>query len=454
MACRPVYILILLLTIVVDYVAGIGIESVTGPRRKTLLLASLVTNLGVLCFFKYFNFLNDTFAALLAPLQLSNPIPALTILLPIGLSFHVFQSMSYTVEIYRGHQKAERHFGIFSLYVMFYPQLVAGPIERPQNILFQFRRVHRFDVARVVSGLELMLWGFFKKICIADRLAPFVNQVYDHPHSYHGISFWIATIFFAFEIYCDFSGYSDIALGSARVIGFDLMKNFNRPYFSLSVSEFWKRWHISLSTWFRDYLYIPMGGSRVPFARLCFNLLLTFLVSGLWHGASWTYVVWGGLNGFYLILELLLQRGWAKAAAGSRWERVTSTFPFRCLRLAYTFSLICLSWVFFRANTLGDAGYIFNHFFDGLRTLPHDMRSLPFLKEHVLLGQQKTEFLLALAFLMVLIAVDLTDMRFSVAQLLHALDRRWRWMLYYSILSALLFFGAFNASQQFIYFQF
>src|SRR5678815_1064118 len=226
---------------------------------------------------------------------ISNPVPFLKIILPIGLSFHTFQAMSYTIEVYRGNQKAERNFGIYALYVMFYPQLVAGPIERPQNLLHQFYENHKFDYERVVNGLKLILWGFFKKLVIADRLALYVGAVYNNPTHHTGLSFIMATIFFAFQIYCDFSGYSDIAIGAAKVMGFKLMTNFNRPYFARSISEFWKRWHISLSTWFKDYLYISLGGNRVSVPRWYFNLFIVFLVSGLWHGANWTYIIWGCL---------------------------------------------------------------------------------------------------------------------------------------------------------------
>jgi len=289
----PVYILILAFTIVVDYFAGIFIEKNTGKKRKLFLIASLIANIGVLAIFKYYNFINQNLSLLLNGLHLHNSLPYLTILLPIGLSFHTFQAMSYTIEVYRGNEKAERNFGIYSLYVMFYPQLVAGPIERPQNLLHQFRTEHKFDYQRVADGLKLMAWGLFKKVVIADKLAIIVNNVYDDPCHYHGLSFVIASIFFAFQIFCDFSGYTDIAIGAAQVMGFKLMKNFNKPYHSKSISEFWSRWHISLSTWFNDYLYIPLGGSRVKVPRWYFNLFIVFVISGLWHGANWAYIAWG-----------------------------------------------------------------------------------------------------------------------------------------------------------------
>ncbi|MBC7422991.1 MAG: MBOAT family protein, partial [Ferruginibacter sp.] len=307
MAFVPIYIIILGFTIIVDYFAGICIEGAKDKRRKLFLIVSLIANIGTLCVFKYFNFLNENFSFLLHGFGLKNPIPYLSILLPIGLSFHTFQAMSYTIEVYRGNQKAERHFGIYALYVMFYPQLVAGPIERPQNLLHQFREKHHFNSDRVFDGLKIIIWGLFKKLVVADRLAIFVNGAFNYYDKQSSFSLVLAIIFFSFQIYCDFSGYSDIAIGTAKVMGFDLMPNFKRPIFARSTGEFWKRWHISLSTWFKDYLYFPLGGNKVPVARRNFNLMLVFLISGLWHGANWTFVIWGGINGFYLVFAILIK---------------------------------------------------------------------------------------------------------------------------------------------------
>src|SRR3954452_6281216 len=301
MAFVPAYIGIIAVTILIDYVAGIRIEATTGPRRRLWLVLSVASTCAVLFVFKYFDFFNDTIALAAHALGLSYAAPALQLLLPIGLSFHTFQSLSYVIEVYEGRQAAERDFGLYALYVMFYPQLVAGPIERPQHLLHQFREVHRFDYDRVVAGLQLMAWGLVKKIVVADRLAELANRVYDAPRSYTGLPLITGTVAFAFQIYCDFSGYSDIAIGSAQVMGFTLMKNFDRPYTAQSVGEFWRRWHISLSTWFKDYLYVSLGGSRTTTLRWYRNLFITFLVSGIGHGAEWRVVVWGALNGCYWI---------------------------------------------------------------------------------------------------------------------------------------------------------
>ncbi len=454
MVFRPIYILILLFTIVVDYTAGILIEKAEGRKRKFFLVASIIANVGVLAFFKYYNFLNESLRDVLSFAHLSLPVPPmLEILLPIGLSFHTFQSLSYTIEVYRKKTPPERHFGIFALYVMFYPQLVAGPIERPQNLLWQFHTKHYFDYSRVVAGLQLMLWGLFKKVVIADRLAPFVNTVYNDPHSYQGISLIVATVFFAFQIYCDFSGYSDVALGSAQVMGFKLMKNFDRPYFSKSIAEFWKRWHISLSTWFRDYLYISLGGSRVAIPRWYFNLFFTFLISGLWHGANWTYVIWGGLNGLYLIMEIQ----WDKLTGGNLFKFEGGTFGFWAVRagqILFTFSLTCFAWIFFRANNVSDAFYIVTHLFSGLTTLPSDLQSLVFIKMNILMQHDKSEFIIAIVALLVLFVTHWLQRMDSGRNLLANLSTGLRWSFYYAIVIAILFFGAFNESQQFIYFQF
>ena len=369
MAFIPAYILILLLTIVIDYYAGILIEHATGSQRRFYLAMSLVANIGVLAVFKYYNFFIDNINTLL---HLSNPtasLPLLNIILPIGLSLHTFQAMSYTIEVYRGNQPAERHFGIYALYVMFYPQLVAGPIERPQNVLPQFHEEKRFSYEKAASGLRLMAWGLFKEVVIADRLAAMVNEVYNRPHDFHGLPLLVATIFFAIQIYCDFSGYSDMALGAARVMGFELMKNFDRPYFSKSIAEFWRRWHISLSTWFRDYLYFSLGGNRVALPRACFNLFFVFLVSGLWHGANWTFIVWGALHGLYLVVGMLTKPGRVRFI-----ERTGLTFLNNpLLNIGLTGALVAFAWIFFRANTLHDALYVITHLVGPSSAIVHEV---------------------------------------------------------------------------------
>jgi len=354
MAFVPVYILILAGTIVIDYFAGIWIENAKNPQRKLFLILSVIANIGVLVVFKYYNFFIEN----INDVQGSS-LPYLNILLPIGLSFHTFQALSYTIEVYRGNQKAERHFGIYALYVMFYPQLVAGPIERPQNMLHQFHEKHSFDSNEFFIGFKMILWGMFKKVVIADRLAIFVNSVYDVPHEHNASMLMLASVFFAVQIYCDFSGYSSIALGTARVMGFKLMTNFNKPYESTSISEFWKRWHISLSTWFKDYLYISLGGNRVSIPRWYLNTFIVFLVSGFWHGANWTFIVWGALHGFYLVFALIRDRIFKKDSL--------SFLPFprikKAMHIVIVFALVTFAWIFFRASSVNDGFYIVGKIF-------------------------------------------------------------------------------------------
>lgn len=363
MAFIPKYIFILFVTITVDYFAGIGLESAQGSKKKWILLASILANVGMLGFFKYFNFANENITAFANFIGWNYPIENLSIILPIGLSFHTFQSLSYTIEVYRGHQKAERHYGYLALYVLFYPQLVAGPIERPQNILHQLHEEHRFEYQRVTDGLKWMAWGMFKKVVIADRMALFVNPIYDSPTGHGGPALVFATLAFAIQIYCDFSGYSDIALGSAQVMGIKLMKNFQHPYFAKSISEFWRRWHVSLSTWFRDYVYIPLGGNRAGARRTAINLFITFLLSGLWHGANWTFVIWGALHGAYIILNHWMEPRWTRLRDSGFTKRFGSTLS--GASLLSTFGLVCFAWIFFRASTLPDAFYIVTHLFSG-----------------------------------------------------------------------------------------
>ncbi len=353
MAFIPKYILILLATIVVDYIAGIYIEKAQGRRRKWYLIASIISNVGFLAFFKYYGFAIENLNAIAHFFGWNYSLAALGIILPVGLSFHTFQAMSYTIEVYRGHQPAERHFGIYSLYVMFYPQLVAGPIERPQNLIHQFKEKHSFVWSRVLSGLRLMLWGLFKKIVIADNAAAIVNRVFDYPNQFSGPPVMLAVVLFAFQIYCDFSGYSDVAIGAARVMGFRLMGNFDRPYISKTVGEFWRRWHISLSTWFKDYVYIPLGGSRVNTWRVARNIFIVFLISGLWHGAAWTYLMWGAFLGLILIGSLVTKNYRAKANKLIGLDRYPKFLT--VIQTGITFSLICVAWVFFRAKTISDA---------------------------------------------------------------------------------------------------
>jgi len=440
MAFIPAYILILTVTIVVDYTAGIYLEKTNGRLRRWILAVSVITTCAVLFIFKYFYFFTDSLTGFVGLFGWQLTGPSIRIILPIGLSFHTFQSLSYVVEVYRGRQAAERNFLTYATYVMFFPQLVAGPIERPQNLLHQFYERHSFDYERVTSGLKRMAWGFFKKLVVADRLALYVNDVYAAPQAFNGLQLTLATVFFAYQIYCDFSGYTDIAIGSARVLGFKLMENFDRPYCSRSISEFWHRWHISLSSWFRDYVYIPMGGNRVSKPRWYANLLVTFTVSGLWHGANWTYVLWGALNGVYLMLGVATKPLRDK---GFHVLGVKDTGAIRgVIGVAVTFALTCIGWVVFRARNLSDACYILTHFWSGwdfgaIRTEQFLLRQLP----------------VAVLSIVFLEAVQLLHGKVSLTNFLLRKPLVLRWSAYLSFVMAVVLFGVYRKSQ-FIYFQF
>lgn len=440
MAFIPAYVLILAITILIDYFAGIWLERTEGRQRRLLLLVSIVATCAVLFVFKYFYFVVNNAVLMAGVFGWRLTGPSIDIILPIGLSFHTFQSLSYVVEVYYRRQKAEPNFVTYATYVMFFPQLVAGPIERPQNLLPQFYERHEFDYQRITSGLKRMAWGFFKKLVIADRLALYVNDVYAAPQTHNGLQLTVATVFFAYQIYCDFSGYSDIAIGSARVLGFRLMENFRSPYHSRTVSEFWQRWHISLSTWFRDYVYIPLGGSRVPWQRWFANILLTFSLSGLWHGANWTYVLWGLLNGIYLLggtlSRPLRERLWS--AAG-----MTGGNPIRvAISTLNVFGLTCVAWVLFRANSVADAGYVLSNFWRGW-----DLTTIS--TEQFLLRQLPV----AVASILVLEAVEWLHARVSLTGLLSRRPLPLRWAAYTSFIAAVVLFGVYRESQ-FIYFQF
>lgn len=445
MVAVPVYILILFFTIVIDYYAGILIEEAQGTRRRQFLLLSLLANIGVLVLFKYYNFLNSNLDMAFSLFGSQNPVPYLNIILPIGLSFHTFQAMSYTIEVYRGHQAAERHFGIYALYVMFYPQLVAGPIERPQNLLYQFRQKFDFDYGRVTSGLRLMGWGLFKKVLIADRLAILVDKVYNHPDQYQSLALIIATFFFAFQIFCDFSGYSDMAIGAARVMGFTLMTNFKSPYRAATISEFWKRWHISLSTWFKDYLYISLGGNRVSVPRWYLNLFIVFLVSGIWHGANWTFVIWGALHGFYLVFGLITSRIRNNIANRLGLQKVP------LLPQISNFILIAFAWIFFRAENLTVAMQIVKGIFSGFPQLLAQLISGHFPLQSMGLTPLQLVFSFGLILFLELVHYW-EEVKPAMVNLVQWPMWR-RWAVYYALIIAIVFFGVFE-DRQFIYFQF
>ncbi|WP_080239475.1 MBOAT family O-acyltransferase [Spirosoma rigui] len=440
MAFILAYIAILGVVILIDYVAGLYIERAHGSRRRLLLIISLVANIGLLAFFKYYDFFNEQLTALLSGLSMQNPIPMLGdilpgIVLPIGLSFHTFQSISYTIEVYRGKQQAEKKLGVYALYVLFYPQLVAGPIERPQNMLHQFHEYHPFNWSQVRYGLLLIAGGFFKKVVIADRMALVVDPAFGNAGSTNGSTLLLAAVFYSIQIYCDFSGYTDIAIGAGQVLGIKMMRNFDTPYLSASIAEFWRRWHISLSTWFRDYVYIPLGGNRKSVARTYLNTFTVFGLSGLWHGADWKFIIWGLLHGFYLVIgQMWSQRSSSRFVAMTE-KSVVGGMPAYRINQLLTFALVTFTWVFFRAASTSDAFLILGKIASVNDYLPVQTMIEP----------------AEIAFCTLLIGLLVVEPRWI--RFTERVTNRDFWVAMVLLLSVCYFFGVFTANQ-FIYFQF
>lgn len=447
MCWNPWYVLLMLASVTITWVSGIFMEGMKN-RKGTILFLSLFLNLSILFLFKYYNFLAGSASSLSVLLGLSWKPSVLNVLLPVGISFYTFQALGYSIDVYRGEVPAERDFVTYALFVTFFPQLVAGPIERTANLLPQFKTRHAFDYDNAADGLKLMAWGMFKKTVIADRISPLVNAVYSSPESYGGAAYTVATVFFAFQIFCDFSGYSDIAIGAARVMGFRLMRNFDRPYHSRSVQEFWKRWHISLSSWFKDYVYIPLGGNRAGRARVMLNLFVTFTVSGIWHGANWTFLVWGALNGVYLIASSLTREWRRRAVVLFGLDRTPRFHSF--LQAAFTFALTCFAWIFFRSDSVGDALYIVSRLGTGWA----DLLNLNGFRSFVHgFGMENKDLALALAFLAVMETVHLLQHKWSIIGELKRRPAVLRWSMYYGLIAVTVWFGVFSMND-FIYFQF
>lgn len=456
MSWNPFYIVLILASTCADYVCARGIHSSSAIVKKRLyLVGSLVVNLGLLFSFKYYNFFRRTVESLGRMFQLSIDLPVLTLVLPVGISFYTFQTLSYTIDVYNGKREPVNHFGIFALYVSFFPQLVAGPIERSTRLIPQFFEEIDFDYEEVTGGLKIMVWGLFKKVVIADRLAMLSDSVFNDPQVFtSGFPFWLATYFFAFQIYCDFSGYSDIAIGAAQMMGINLMDNFNRPYFSKTIPEFWRRWHISLSTWFRDYLYIPLGGKEVTLKQWHVNILLVFVVSGLWHGANWTFVVWGLFHG----MLYLFYRG-VNNYFGHLKDWVTNDvllFCWKSLSVFICFQLVSISWIFFRANNIRDSFYILNHLFTDLtKYMPGfgGTSNFIYLLNFGKLGMGKFHFFIAIMSIVFLLIIQYFQRHGKMRHFVSDRPAYVRWPLYYVICFVILFMGQF-VKKEFIYFQF
>ena len=446
---NPLYSLLLLSSTLITYLSAFLMEKRTRRTKTVLLSISLALNLSILFCFKYYNFIADLIYTALHAAGLAAAPSTLNLLLPVGISFYIFQALGYTMDVYRGDTKAERDFFVYALFVSFFPQLVAGPIERSANLLPQFKKSRPFDFENIKAGFAPLLWGFFKKMVLADQLAAFVNNIYEAPAAFSGTELGLATVVFAFQIYCDFSAYSDIARGSAKMLGFSLMQNFNRPYFAVSIKDFWHRWHISLSSWFRDYLYKPLGGSRCKRWRVYVNVLVVFAVSGLWHGAALSFVFWGCLNGLYQIIGELMQPFRKRFYVLLRVPAHSKLLAL--LRCVATFILVCSTWVFFRASSIGEAFYILqtivgNLFADGLFwSTVADLE-----RAHILSLIQ-----IALC-LVLLLLVDYLSQKQAMQKRFE--DSIWlRYGSYFALLVMILLFGAYGPNfspLDFVYFQF
>jgi D-alanyl-lipoteichoic acid acyltransferase DltB (MBOAT superfamily) len=425
------FLALIFFSTVTDYLIGIFLErSDSNKIRKYLLVASLSINLGILWFFKYYNFFAESLTEAFGMVGVVLSPFTLNIILPVGISFYTFQSLSYSIDIYRNQIRPTKDFVAFAAFICFFPQLVAGPIERASRLLPQFIKQRKFDYEYAVSGMRLILWGIFKKMVIADRLALFSNLVFNDYANYNGVAVVLATLFFTFQIYCDFSGYSDIAIGTSRLFGFNLMINFRMPYFSKSIKEFWSRWHISLSTWFRDYVYIPLGGNRVNQQRIFFNIMITFLVSGLWHGANWTFIIWGAIHGVVNVIESIISNKGIKLKGLSG--------------VVKTFIIVSIAWIFFRANNVIEAFGMLNSIFDSSNNFG--------LKKILILGfEYKYSIALGLIFILFLLITEYLLINKKYFIINKPLFRR---AAYFLLLLMFLFFGVFQNQSDFIYFQF
>lgn len=455
------YVLLLLFSTIVTYTSGIllnkyriSVDSNFAKRRKYIVVGSVILNVGVLAFFKYSNFLIENTNMLFSMINVKVIDNSYDIILPIGISFYTFQALGYTIDVYREKIDAEKNFFRYALFVSFFPQIAAGPIERSQNLLNQIRDIANLKLPkynRIVEGLILMLWGYFMKIVIADRVAILVNKIFDFYFMYGSVELILGAVGYAFQIYCDFASYSAIAIGAAKVMGFHIMENFNAPYFSKSIKEFWRRWHISLSTWFRDYLYIPLGGNRCSKIRFFFNIMVTFILSGLWHGAAWTYVIWGGLHGFYQVIGTILYP--IKEKIALQYNFRTKTITYRLGQGIVTFILVDFAWIFFRSATLKDAiGYIVCLFsrFDPWFLFSEDIFSL---------GLNRKEFGVLIFAMVILLLGDLVKKikNLSIDEFVCTQSIGFRYLFVVTISLLIIVCGVYGKSydaSQFIYFQF
>lgn len=432
------YVFLIFFTTIISYGAAILLEDAENKKKKWILTGATILCLGVLFLFKYFNFFSVSVAKFLDLFAIQiNPI-ALKVLLPVGISFYTFQTLSYVIDVYRGDVPAEHHFGYYAAFISFFPQLVAGPIERTHNLLPQLKGKHKFDYDNATYGLKLMAWGYFKKLAIADVISIYVDRAYSNLWTCTGFDLVIAIFFFTIQIYCDFSGYSDIAIGTAKLLDINLMNNFKSPYMSLSVKEFWSRWHISLSTWFRDYVYIPLGGNRTSKFRHYVNLLVTFLVSGLWHGANWTYIIWGGIHGIAQVGEKAF-----KLDNKGKKKRIL-----KIIKWALIFAFCNITWVFFRAESFADALTVFYRIIISFTNISTFF--------YTKIGMSKKRFLVILFLIGILTVYDYLSLKGDVIRIISGKPLIFRWILYLSLVVGTFFICAVIgvSDVSFVYFQF
>lgn len=434
------FLILITFSLLVDYIIGVSfISTQTERNRKILLWISIIVNLGLLGLFKYYNFFVESFIDAFTFFGSDIRIKTIEIILPVGISFYTFQTMSYSIDVYKRKLEPTKDMISFMAFVSFFPQLVAGPIERASNLLPQFYKKRHFKYENAIDGLRQILWGLFKKVVIADNCAYYADLIFNNSENYSGSSIFIGALFFTFQIYCDFSGYSDIAIGVARLFGFELMKNFSYPYFSRDIPEFWRRWHISLSTWFRDYLYFPLGGSKGSKWTIVRNTFIVFLVSGFWHGANWTYVFWGLLNAFYFLPYLLLNKN--RINLNIIAENTVLPSIKEALNVLITFILIVLSWIFFRAENMSHALDCYNKIFS------ISFFKIPYFKD----GTLAVPIIILIIFFVVIEWLGRRE-EYAIAKLLLNHSYIYRWLFYYILLIIIFIYS--RSEQQFIYFQF
>lgn len=439
------FLSLILFSTLVDYFVGVKLSNAKNKlNRKIYLLISIFVNLGFLGFFKYYNFFVDNFVQAFSFFGNEIQANSLNIILPVGISFYTFQTLSYSIDVYKRKLEPTKDFIAFQAFVGFFPQLVAGPIERATNLLPQFYSKRTFNYNDAVDGMRQILWGLFKKIVIADNCANYANMIFNNSSDYSGFILVLGALFFAFQIYGDFSGYSDIAIGTARLFGFNLMQNFAFPYFSRDIAEFWRRWHISLSTWFRDYVYIPLGGSKVGLAKKIRNTFIIFIVSGFWHGANWTFIVWGALNAIYFLPLLLSNKNRSNIEIVAK-DKILPSFR-ELISILITFSLTLLAWVFFRAKNISHALHYINDMVSGL------FSKLDYVNAYNFLYWEVGYSLMIIFFIFVVFEWYGRQGKFAISKFALKWKRPYRHFFYYALIAIIIWFG--GKEQEFIYFQF